>query len=194
MIRNIKRAVSVGMVAGVVGLLGSAIAEPLVKMEGGAAKPGVVTAWSGSGTQVELTVKDGADAAAVAKAIEKGVEKVKAKVKAGKVVVTGKSQDDLLKALGGVDFGGEEDLERRALRDLRVKRAGCARADRYVVAGLGLECRPDRLGGVGEIGGDGQRDGLRPRPDGSGDKERHGKRKQGEATEAHGGSDMFHPG
>jgi hypothetical protein len=85
-----------------------AYAEPLVKMDGGKPAPGVVTAWSGSGDKVELTVKDGADPKAVADAIQSGVPKVKAKVQAGKVVVTGKSQDDLLKALSGVEFGGED--------------------------------------------------------------------------------------
>lgn len=98
------------------GLLGAlafavaALAEPLVKMDGGKPSPGVVTAWSGTGDKVELTVKDGADAKAVAAAIQSGVEKVKAKVQGGKVVVTGKPMDDLLKALGGVDFGGGDDF------------------------------------------------------------------------------------
>lgn len=86
----------------------AAFAEPLVQMNGGKAAPGVVTSWSGSGDKVELTVKDGTDAKAVAEAIQSGVPKVKAKVQAGKVVVTGKSQDELLKALADVDFGGDD--------------------------------------------------------------------------------------
>lgn len=87
---------------------GAAFAEPLVKMEGGTAKPGVVTAWTSSGPKVELTIKDGTDAKAVAESIEANVEKVKAKVQGGKVVVIGKPEADLLKAMAEVDFGGED--------------------------------------------------------------------------------------
>lgn len=89
-------------------LFGEVSAEPLVKMEGGSAKPGVVTAWSSSGPKVELTIRAGADAKAVAEAIEGNVEKVKAKVQGGKVVVIGKPEADLLKALSEVDFGGDD--------------------------------------------------------------------------------------
>jgi hypothetical protein len=92
------------------GLAVTALAEPLVKMEGGAAKPNIVTAWSSSGPKVELTIKGGVDPQAVASAIEGGVEKVKAKVQAGKVVVLGKAEADLLPALAQVDFGGGDDL------------------------------------------------------------------------------------
>lgn len=88
----------------------TAWAEPLVTMSGGKASPGVVTAWSGSGKKITLTLKDGTDANAVASAISSNVDKVKAKVKAGKVLVIGKTQDDLLKALADVDFGGDDDL------------------------------------------------------------------------------------
>lgn len=89
-------------------LAGPVLAEPLVKMEGGKATPGVVTAWTGSGPKVELTVKEGTDAKAVAEAINAGVPKVKAKVQGGKIVVTGKAEAELLPALGGIDFGGED--------------------------------------------------------------------------------------
>lgn len=85
-------------------------AEPLVKLDGGKPTPGVVTAWTSSGTKVELTVKAGADAKAVADAIQAGVPKVKAKVQGGKVQVTGKAEAELLTALGGIDFGGGDDL------------------------------------------------------------------------------------
>lgn len=87
-----------------------ASAEPLVKMEGDKPKPGVVTAWSSQDNKVELTVKAGADPKAVADAIQAGVPKVNAKVKGGKVLVVGKSEGDLLKALSGVDLGGDEDI------------------------------------------------------------------------------------
>lgn len=87
---------------------GPAFAEPLVVMDGGKAAPGVITAWKGSGTKVELTVKAGADAKAVADAIQAGVPKVKAKVQGGKVQVTGKAEADLLAALAGIDFGGDD--------------------------------------------------------------------------------------
>lgn len=86
----------------------AARAEPLVKMEGGAPKPGVVTAWSASGAKIELSIKSGADPKAVAEAIEAGVEKVKAKVQGGKVVVIGKAEADLLKAIATIDFGGDD--------------------------------------------------------------------------------------
>lgn len=85
-----------------------AFAEPLVVMDGGKAAPGVIIAWKGSGTKVELTVKAGADAKAVADAIQAGVPKVKAKVQGGKVQVTGKAEADLLTALAGIDFGGDD--------------------------------------------------------------------------------------
>ena len=85
----------------------AAQAEPLVTLEGDKAKPNVVTAWSGSETKIELTVKEGADPKAVAEAIQAGVPKVKASVKGGKVLVVGKTEADLLKALAGVDYGDE---------------------------------------------------------------------------------------
>ncbi|MCK6544623.1 hypothetical protein L6R52_02040 [Myxococcota bacterium] len=88
--------------------LGTASAEPLVKMEGDKPAPGVVTSWSSSGNKVELTLKDGTDAAAVAAAIEGGVDKVKAKAQGNKVVVIGKAEADLLKALASVELGGDD--------------------------------------------------------------------------------------
>jgi hypothetical protein len=100
--------------------LGVALAEPLVKMDGGKAKPGVVTAWSGSGKKVELTLEDGADAGAVAAAIEANVERVRCKVRGGKVLVIGKTQDDLLAAIAKVelgDGGGDLDLLASAAAD-----------------------------------------------------------------------------
>ncbi len=89
----------------VLGLSVTAWAKPLVTMQGTTAKPGVVTAWSGSGNKIELTLEAGADAAGVAAAISANVAKVKATVKAGKILVVGKTQPDLLKALAGVDYG-----------------------------------------------------------------------------------------
>ncbi len=86
-----------------------ASAEPLITMEGGKAKPGVVTAWSGKGKKVELTLKAGADAGEVAEAIQSSLDRVKAKVKGGKVLVIGKKQEDLLAELAEVALG-EEDL------------------------------------------------------------------------------------
>jgi hypothetical protein len=85
----------------------SALAEPLVKLEGDKPTPGVVTAWSAAGNKVELTVREGTDPKTVADAIQAGVEKVKARVQAGKVVVTGRAEADLLKALATVDLGGD---------------------------------------------------------------------------------------
>ncbi len=86
-----------------------ALAEPLITMSGGKASPGVVTAWSGSGKKITLTVKDGADASEVASAIQSNVDRVKAKVSGGKVLVIGKTQDELLKALSEVELGGGGD-------------------------------------------------------------------------------------
>lgn len=88
--------------------LGTASAEPLVKMDGGKPAPGVVTAWTSSGNKVELTLKDGTDAGAVVAAIEGNVDKVKAKAQGNKVVVVGKAEADLLKALSSVELGGDD--------------------------------------------------------------------------------------
>lgn len=103
----------VGKIAGLsLGLFvfgSAAFAEPLVTMEGGTAKPGVVTAWSGADKKIELTLKAGADANAVAAAISANVDKAKTKVSGGKVLVLGLAEADLLKALAEVNFG-EDDL------------------------------------------------------------------------------------
>lgn len=90
---------------------GLAAAEPLVTMEGGGAKPGVVTAWSGSGKKIELVLKDGSDAQAVAASIKANVDGVRTKIRGGKVLVIGKTQADLLAALAEVDFGGDDDMD-----------------------------------------------------------------------------------
>lgn len=94
------------------GLLAASVADadPLVKMDGGKASPGVITAWSGSGKKIELTVAAGKDARAVAASIEANVSGVRTKVQGGKVLAIGKTEADLLQALAGVDFGGEEDM------------------------------------------------------------------------------------
>lgn len=88
----------------------AAHAEPLVKVEAGQPKPGVVTEWQEEGDKVTLSVKSGTDPQAVADAIKNNVPRVRTKVQGGKVVVTGRPKDDLLKALGEVDFG-EGDLD-----------------------------------------------------------------------------------
>ncbi len=100
------------VVLGLVGLIfaaAPAFAQSLVEMEGGKAKPGLVTAWSGSGKKVELTVKAGTDAKQVAESIQSNVEGVKsAKVVGGKVQVVGLDQDALLKALALVTLGDDD--------------------------------------------------------------------------------------
>lgn len=89
---------------------GDAVADPLVVMDGGSAKPGVVTKWSGSGKKIDLELKDGADAGAVCAAIEANVERVRCKSRGGKLLVIGKSLDELLPALAEVDFGAGDDM------------------------------------------------------------------------------------
>lgn len=98
-----------GLALGMMLFASTTQAEPLVVMEGGTAKPGVVTAWSGTDKKIELTLKAGADANAVAAAISANVDKAKAKVAGGKVLVLGLAEADLLKALAEVNFG-EDDL------------------------------------------------------------------------------------
>lgn len=87
----------------------SAGAEPLVTMSGDKASPGVITAWKAKGKKVELTVKSDADTKAVMQSIKGGVERVRVKLRGGKILVVGKSEAELLKALSEIDFGGEDD-------------------------------------------------------------------------------------
>jgi hypothetical protein len=119
-------------------------AEALVSVSESGITPGVVTRWSGDGRQVELTLRTDADPLAVASAIERAVDRVRAKVRAGKVVVLGKSLEELLPLLaevevgddpgglelaqaaaGDADFGSGSSL--RAKRTRQVERAFAAR-------------------------------------------------------------------
>lgn len=97
-------------------------AEPLMTLKDGTPEPGVVTGWSGSGKKIELSLRANADPQAVAAAIESGLERVRVKVKAGKLLVLGLSQDDLLKALTEIKLGGD---------DLDVLAAAAASDDDY---------------------------------------------------------------
>jgi hypothetical protein len=99
----------VTILVGLLLLAAPVFAQSLITMDGGKPKAGVVTAWSGSGKKVELTVKAGTDATQVAEAIQSNVEGVKsAKVVGGKVQVVGLEQDPLLKALAEVSLGGDD--------------------------------------------------------------------------------------
>lgn len=91
------------------GLAGAAEAQPLVQMQGGKASPGVVTAWKGAGKKITLSLKAGTDPQAVIRAIKSGVDGVRVKKKGGKLLVIGKKEADLLKALSGVELGGGDD-------------------------------------------------------------------------------------
>lgn len=87
----------------------TAFAQALISMEGGKPKPGLVTAWKGSGKKVELTVKKGTDASEVADAVQAKVDGVKkTKVVGGKVLVIGLTEADLLKGMDGVELGGDD--------------------------------------------------------------------------------------
>lgn len=87
----------------------TAFAQALVTMKGGKAQPGLVTAWSGSGKKVTLTVKKGTDASEVADAVQANVDGVKkTKVVGGKVLVIGLTEADLLKGMNGVELGGDD--------------------------------------------------------------------------------------
>jgi hypothetical protein len=83
----------------------AAHAEPLLNKGG---KPGVVTAWEGSGKKILLTVKEGVDPKQVAETIGDNLDRVKVKVKGGKVQVKGKTRAELLKALEDIDFGEDD--------------------------------------------------------------------------------------
>ncbi|NJK90117.1 MAG: hypothetical protein HC923_12515 [Myxococcales bacterium] len=85
-------------------------AEPLVVIDEGGVRPAVVSAWSGDGRQVELTVRPDADPKAVADAIQVNVERVKAQVRAGRVIVVGKSVEELLPLLAEVELSEGEPL------------------------------------------------------------------------------------
>jgi len=109
----------------------AAHAEPLLNKGG---KPGVITAWEGSGKKILLTVKDGVDPKQVAETISDNLDRVKVKVKGGKVQVKGKTKAELLEALEDVDFGeddfgalaeaaAEEDDEDGSGSSLRAKKA-----------------------------------------------------------------------
>jgi hypothetical protein len=106
--RLVRHSIWGATIAVALGFFASVSAEPLIVMEGGTPKPGVITAWSGADKKVELTVKAGADANAVAAAISANVDKAKAKVAGGKVVVLGLAEADLLKALAEVSFGEDD--------------------------------------------------------------------------------------
>jgi hypothetical protein len=84
----------------------AAWAKPLLTGDG---KPSLVTAWSAEGKKVTLTLEGGADANEVASAIQSKVEGVKqAKVAGGKVIVVGLAEADLVKAMSGVELGGDD--------------------------------------------------------------------------------------
>lgn len=89
-------------------LLTCATAEPLVTMQGGQAKAGVVTRWEGKGRKVTLSVRDG-QADAVAGAIRDQVDGVRVKIVRGAVQVTGVALDALLPRLAEVELGGGDD-------------------------------------------------------------------------------------
>ena len=92
----------------------AAHAEPLVKKDGS----GVVTEADGKGKKITLTLRDGVDPKDVAAVINDEVPKVKAKVRAGKIQVKGKSKDELMQALEGVDYGTGDDLGEFAAADI----------------------------------------------------------------------------
>lgn len=91
-------------------LVSIARAETLVVVSDEGVQPQVVTAWSADGREVELSLRGDADPAAVADAIEAGIDRVKAKVRAGRVVVIGKSLEELLPLLAVIDVGGGDSL------------------------------------------------------------------------------------
>lgn len=88
------------------GASSSAQAESLVVVSDDGVQPQVVTAWEGDGREVELSIRGDTDPAEVASAIEGGVDRVKAKVRSGRVVVIGKSLEELLPLLAVIEVGG----------------------------------------------------------------------------------------
>ena len=67
----------------------------------------------------------------------------------------GHAEAVLLGLLRAIGVGRQEDLERRAVRHLRVERSRRAEAEHRGVAGRFLERGGDILGRLGEVGGDG---------------------------------------
>lgn len=89
---------------------GPVAAEPLVSVTDSGLEPGLVQSWTGDGREVELTLRNGADPLQVAAAIENAVSGVKAKVRAGKVVVRGKSLEELMPLLADIDVSQDDAL------------------------------------------------------------------------------------
>jgi len=87
-----------------------ALAETLVVVTDSGVEPRVVTAWEADGREVELSLRGDAEPSEVAAAIEDGIDRVKAKVRAGKVVVLGKSLEELLPLLAVIDVGGGDSI------------------------------------------------------------------------------------
>lgn len=127
---------------------GLAFAEALVKVTDSGVEPGLVQSWTGDEREVELTLRSDADPLQVAEAIESAVERVRAKVRAGKVVVRGKSVEELMPLLADVEVGGDAALAELAqlevgqdsygsgssLRAKKKKRIDAAFKDRSKVA------------------------------------------------------------
>ena len=102
-------------------LVTTGTAAPLVKLDNGKPVPSVITEWSANGKKVELTLAPDTDPGTVAAAIEASVDRVRAKVKGGKVLVLGKTADDLLPLLAGIDLDQEEnDLDTLAAASLET--------------------------------------------------------------------------
>lgn len=87
-------------------LAAPALAEPVVSPGG---RPGVATAWERAGDAVLLTVDADYDASVVADAVREAMPKAKVTVEAGKVVVRGVADKDLLSALEAVDVPSMQD-------------------------------------------------------------------------------------
>lgn len=92
------------------GSIATARAESLVVVADDGVEPRVVTAWEADGREVILSVRGDANPAEVASAIESGIDRVKAKVRSGRVVVLGKSLEELLPLLAVVEVGEQGSL------------------------------------------------------------------------------------
>ncbi|HJL44100.1 MAG TPA: hypothetical protein RMG48_22555 [Myxococcales bacterium LLY-WYZ-16_1] len=126
----------------------TAWAEALVEVTDAGVEPGLVQSWSGDGREVELTLRSDADPVQVVRAIEGAVDRVRAKVRAGKVVVRGKSVEELMPLLANIEVEGDEALAELAqlqmgqedfgsgssLRAKKKKRVDRAFVDRTKVA------------------------------------------------------------